>query len=123
LKRIVTILGLLIVVLILFLIIRHQQLEFPTNEIKSSDAMDKLEKSNKKIEIVGETEEYDWYLTLFEKGDGQKRFIEEIEKQGWIFDSQEGAGLIFKRDNETLITKCGLWNSNKYLVCSAPSRK
>ncbi|WP_068984545.1 hypothetical protein [Lysinibacillus xylanilyticus] len=121
-KRIVTILGILIVVLILVFIIRHQQLEFPTNEIKSSDAMDILEKSNKKIEIVGKTEEYDWYLTLFEQGEGQKRFIEEIEKQGWIYDSQEGAGLIFKRDHETLITECGLWNSNKYLVCSAPSK-
>lgn len=91
-KRIVTILGIVIVVLILFLIIRHQQLEFPTNEIKSSDAMDKLEKSNKKIEIVGETEEYDWYLTLFEKGDGQKRFIEEIENKDGYSILKKGQG-------------------------------
>ncbi|MBD1383381.1 hypothetical protein [Metabacillus arenae] len=112
------ILLILIVIVGLFYIIRQPE-EFPTTNIEASKALNKLEQSDKKIVNVGTSKGSRWYLTHFDKGEGQKRFIKEMENQGWIYIKQEGSGILFEKSDQELKTTCVIWNS-KYNVCNAP---
>ncbi|UGB28801.1 hypothetical protein [Metabacillus sp. B2-18] len=58
--------------------------DFLTKEINASDAIDKLKQSETDIVSVGEAEGKEWYITIFNKGEGQKNFIKKIESKGWI---------------------------------------
>ena len=118
-KKLLVIIGLLILIFAAGIIYKMQE-PFPTESIKRSVALSKLKGSDKEIVMVGTAEEKDWYLTRTDAGEGEKRFIAEIESQGWTFDEQFGAGLIFNKANEKLITTCVIWYS-RYLVCEAPT--
>lgn len=118
----------ILVTCISFIPFKQNQLKFPANELNPTSAIDLLNKTDNKIVKVGTSKkydlffslkEYDWYLTLLDKEKSNITFIEEIEEQGWTYITQNGSGLIFKKDNNTVIAKSEIWNEN-YLVYSFP---
>ncbi|PLR83733.1 hypothetical protein CVD25_11880 [Bacillus canaveralius] len=118
-RKILIISLLMLVVVIVIIMIMNKTPDFPANEINDSDAIDKLRQSETDIVLVGNAEDKEWYLTLFNKGEGQKNFIKEMENKGWTFETQEGSGFLFRKGEQELKASCVIWNK-KYNVCHAP---
>lgn len=61
------------------------------------------------------------YITKMDQGKGYDHIINMMEKQGWKYQGQEGSGVFFRKNGETLIVITEMW-TGKYILATIPDK-
>ncbi|WP_391573032.1 hypothetical protein [Cohnella sp.] len=104
---------------ILLLVAYVSNLDFPAKEVKPISAVLKVERSSDELVQLGTYQSADWYISKTSPSQTNKRMIAKMEKEGWRYVDQNGAGLFFEGNEGTKVITCEKWAS-RYNVCQVP---
>ncbi|MCH1624295.1 hypothetical protein [Fredinandcohnia quinoae] len=116
--------GFVFCIIILFVLYNTFRVGFypdsPITAINKNDILEKLQSSSKNITFLTSDNDYLYYITEFDKGNGMERIIELMENNGYTYQTQEGAGLFFIKDDNQIIISTEMW-TKKYMIFKIPS--
>lgn len=115
-KKSLIIFGLLVV--ILGIVAFDSKFYYPTLPIESlskKEVLATLNDSEKNIVKIAEENGYEWFITRMEQGKAYENIKKLINTNAWEFQTQEGSGYFFKKDDKTIIVSTQMW-TRKYVI-------
>lgn len=89
----------------------------PIDSMTGHEVVKVINKSRENVVRLTEEKGYDWYIT--KKEQAFENLIILMQNKGWTYNTQEGAGYFFQKDNEALIVVSQMWSS-KYVIYQIP---
>lgn len=115
-KKSLIIFGLLVV--ILGIVAFDSKFYYPTLPIESlskKEVLASLNDSEENIVKIAEENGYEWFITRMEQGKAYENIKKLINTNAWEFQTQEGSGYFFKKDDKTIIVSTQMW-TRKYVI-------
>jgi len=125
LKKIVFILGIVIVIVAVFIfVIKSYHPPLPIESLSAKEVIGKLEKSDSKVVEIAIEDDTIWYITRTGNegiSTADENIKQMISSNGWEFKEKDGSGLFFEKDGERLIATTQMW-SKKYVLIKVQSK-
>ncbi|PFG05299.1 hypothetical protein [Bacillus sp. es.034] len=123
-KKMGLILGIVIVIIGVFIFVyKPYYPSLPIENLSANQAIDSLKESESKIAEIAVEGDFIWYITSSEKK-GISIADENIKKlivsNGWDFKNKDGAGLLFEKNDKSLIATSQMWTKS-YVLVKIPS--
>ena len=91
----------------------------PIESVSKKEVLESLNDSSESIVKIAEENGYEWFITRMEQGKAYENIKNMISKNAWEFQTQEGSGYFFKKDDKTLIAGTQMW-TGKYVIVQIP---
>ncbi|WP_404469536.1 type II toxin-antitoxin system HicA family toxin [Sutcliffiella horikoshii] len=91
----------------------------PIESISKKEVLHSINDSSEPIVKIANEDGYDWFITRSDQGEYREILKAMIGDHGWEFDTQDGSGYFFKKEDEMLIITTQMW-TGEYVIVQVP---
>lgn len=111
-----------LVAIILVIVAYNTKFYYPTLPIESvskREVLQSINESSEPIVKIANEGGYDWFITRADQGEYREILKTMIGDHGWEFETQDGSGYFFEKEDEKLIVTTQMW-TGEYVMVQVP---
>ncbi len=111
-----------LIAIILGVVAYNNKFYYPTLPLESAskkEVLQSINESSEPIIKIANEDGYDWFITRSNQGDYRETLKAMIGEHRWEFETQDGSGYFFKKEDEKLIVTTQMW-TGEYVIVQLP---
>ncbi|WP_404447777.1 type II toxin-antitoxin system HicA family toxin [Sutcliffiella horikoshii] len=108
-----------LIAIILGVLAFNSKFYYPTLPIESVSkkvVLQSINDSSEPIVQIANEDGYDWFITRSNQGEYREALKAMIREHGWEFETQDGSGYFFEKEDEKLIVTTQMWTGEYVMV-------
>lgn len=118
-KRLIIISLVAIILVIVVYNTRFYYATLPIDSVSKKEVLHSIKESSEPIVKIANEDGYDWFITQSNYGEYRETLKAMIGDHGWEFETQDGSGYFFKKEDQKLIVTTEMW-TGEYVIVQVP---
>ncbi|KMJ57197.1 hypothetical protein AB685_17465 [Bacillus sp. LL01] len=98
---------------------RFYYASLPIESVSKKEVLQSINNSSEPIVKIANEDGYEWFITRDEHGQDDENIKLLMKEHGWEFQTQDGSGYFFEKEDADLIVTTQMW-TGKYVIVQVP---